>query len=94
VPDPTPDEAAALLRVAEQQLDLWKAECRALERERDSLRAREQAVRDLADDLPDLLQTYAWSHQDGTWAGYAEFVAGKLRAALGPVETPQEETRG
>ncbi|MFC7655957.1 hypothetical protein ACFQ34_33485 [Pseudonocardia benzenivorans] len=27
----TPDEAAALLRVAEQQLDQWKAECRALE---------------------------------------------------------------
>jgi len=84
-------------RHLESRRDL-AAECRQLRLETDRLDAAQEAmthqhdalysrVADLADDLQDLLQTYAWANQDGTWLGYAEFVAGKLREALG--ESPK-----
>lgn len=91
------DAYRAQTRHLESRRDL-AAECRQLRLETDRLDAAHEAmthqhdalysrVADLADDLQDLLQTYAWANQDGTWLGYAEFVAGKLREALGPAET-------
>lgn len=74
----TRDDLLAVLA----ERDALRAELDVARRDLAAAATRETAVRELADDLPDLLQTYAWSHQDGTWLGYAEFVAGRIRAAL------------
>jgi hypothetical protein len=55
------------------------------------LAAQVAAVEDLAADIPDLLQTYAWSHPGGAWIRYAEFVAERIRAALADVPGPAGE---
>jgi hypothetical protein len=97
----TPDEAAApvphaaaSLLVAAARLDatLYPAAQEvqdaliALERERDSLRAREQAVRALCD------RADRETFETSMFPGFVD--TDDIRAALGPVETPQEETRG
>lgn len=91
MPDPTPDEAAALLRVAEQQLDQWKAECRALEAR---LAAQQPVIEAAAQLLDAVTSAPVFTHKEIAEHERHTFeVVNALRAALsGSVEadTPAE----
>jgi hypothetical protein len=85
--NPTPDETAALLRIAEQQLDQWKAECRALE----ARLAAQQPVIDAAiawEREPDPLDDEANSALIDAVVAYERALSGSVEAG-----TPAERER-
>lgn len=94
--------ARAVLRLQAQvaALTAWHsgacdemAQCgKCWERERiaesDKLHRQVAAMRALTEELPDLLQVYAWAHTDGSWMGYIDFIIGKILATLDDDQAP------